>query len=289
MKRALFALVGVILLLTSAPSFAGVCGDVNNSGTVNLSDVSVIINYLYRGGPAPVCDPEFTTICGDFDASGALNLLDVSYLTNYLYRGGPAPVCVTVTDIDGNVYKGVKIGNQWWMAENLKVTHYRNGDPIPNITGDSAWYNHFAGAYCNYNNDIANVAIYGRLYNRYAISDSRNIAPTGWHVSTDAEWQTMINYLGGDSVAGGKLMEAGTEHWGVNEGGTNESGFTALPGGFRASYGGFVEMRFMALFWASMLDYPYASSYYLDCQSIEIFRNINFSYHQGHSIRCVRD
>jgi uncharacterized protein (TIGR02145 family) len=116
----------------------------------------------------------------------------------------------TVTDIDGNVYQTVTLGGQVWMAENLKVTRYRNGDPIPCVNDASAWSGLSTGAYCHYNNDFNNAAIYGRLYNWYAVSDSRNIAPGGWHVPTDTEWQTLVDLLGGSSVAGGKMKTTGT-------------------------------------------------------------------------------
>ena len=123
------------------------------------------------------------------------------------------PQTSTVTDIDGNVYQTVTIGTQEWMAENLKVTHYRNGDPIQLVTDDSSWSNLSTGAYCDYDNDGDNVAVYGRLYNWFAVNDSRAIAPAGWHVATAADWQTLIDILGGDAVAGGKMKEAGTAHW----------------------------------------------------------------------------
>lgn len=100
----------------------------------------------------------------------------------------------SVTDIDGNVYKTVKIGNQLWMAENLKVTRYRNGDAIPNRADDEEWDNS-TGAYCNYNNDTTNSGIFGKLYNWFAIDDSRKISPVGWHVPSDVEWQELIDYL----------------------------------------------------------------------------------------------
>jgi len=125
----------------------------------------------------------------------------------------------TVTDIDGNVYNTVTIGSQVWMAENLKVTKYRNGDVIG--LRQSA-----------YNDNESNVATYGRLYEWNAVNDSRGISPAGWHVPSDAEWTVLINYLGGDAVAGGKLKESGTAHWQTpNSGATNETGYTALPGG----------------------------------------------------------
>ena len=141
-----------------------------------------------------------------------------------------------VTDIDGNVYQTVTIGTQVWMAENLKVIHYRNGDAIPNVTDSTEWSNLTTGAYCNYDNDANNATTYGRLYNWYAVNDSRNIAPTGWRVPTEDEWTILSVYLGGRTVAGGKLKETGTTHWiSPNTGATNETGFTALPGGIRVS------------------------------------------------------
>ncbi len=158
----------------------------------------------------------------------------------------------TVTDIDGNTYQTVKIGNQWWMAENLKVTHYRNGDAIPNVTDETTWINLTTGAYCNYDNNSNNVTIYGRLYNWYAVNDSRNIAPEGWHVPSDAEWKTLETYLGGISVAGGKMKEIGTTHWSSpNTGATNESGFSALPGGSRSETAYYGVMGEVARFWSS--------------------------------------
>jgi uncharacterized protein (TIGR02145 family) len=170
----------------------------------------------------------------------------------------------TITDIDGNDYKLVKIGDQIWTAENLKVTHYRNGDAIPNETGDEEWCDLLSGAYCNYDNDEIYMATYGRLYNWLAVNDSRNIAIAGWHVPTDEEWKELEMYLGmsqsqADDVGyrgsdeGGKMKETGTTHWNSpNEGATNESGFTALPGGYRTyGAGHFVTMGNLAYFWSS--------------------------------------
>lgn len=139
-----------------------------------------------------------------------------------------------VIDIDGNIYQAVKIGKQLWLAENLKVIHYRNGDPIQHIIDDIQWHNGGFGAYCNYGNDQTNATIYGCLYNWYAVNDKRNICPSGWHIPTEAEWTVLVNYLGGDSIAGGKMKEAGTIHWeSPNTGAINISGFSALPGGGR--------------------------------------------------------
>lgn len=157
----------------------------------------------------------------------------------------------TVTDYDGNVYNTVVIGTQTWMVENLKVTHYRNGEDIPNVTDNTQWAYLTTGAYCNYNNDVSNSTTYGRLYNWYSVNDSRKIAPIGWHVPTDIEWSTLTTYLGGESVAGGKMKETGTTHWtSPNTGAFNSSGFTALPGGKRYSNGPYDNLSYHGYWWS---------------------------------------
>jgi uncharacterized protein (TIGR02145 family) len=146
----------------------------------------------------------------------------------------------TVTDIDGNVYNTVVIGTQLWMKENLKVTRYNDNSPIPLITVDVEWATIIGPGYCWYNNNESFYKeTYGAMYKWHTIV-SGTLCPTGWHVPSDAEWNSMINYLGGEALAGGDLKEAGTSHWSIpNTGVTNESGFTALPGGARTSLGAF--------------------------------------------------
>ena len=142
----------------------------------------------------------------------------------------------TMTDQDGNVYKTITIGTQTWMAENLRTTRYRDGTAIPNVTDNIAWSALTTGTYCTYENtaDVVTIATNGMLYNWYAATDSRNIAPTGWHLPSDDEWETLINYLGGEDITDGKMKEAGTTHWASpNTSATNETGFTALPSGGR--------------------------------------------------------
>ncbi len=206
----------------------------------------------------------------------------------------PAVVTVSplpVTDIDGNVYETVRIGNQVWMAENLKVTHYRDGTAIPNITDGTDWTNLTTGAYCYYDNNSSNGDTYGALYNWYAVNDSRNIAPEGWHVPTDNEWQTLIDYLGGSSVAGGKLKEAGTTHWNSpNRGADNASGFTALPNGYRHyDTGNYIGIGYYGYFWsATETTSNYALFRTLSYYDSEVGR---YSYYKsyGFDIRCLRD
>ncbi len=158
-----------------------------------------------------------------------------------------------VTDIDGNIYKIIKIGDQLWMAENLKVTRYRNGEVIPEVADANSWSDLTSGAYCEYENNESNVDTYGRLYNWHAINDRRGLAPTGWYLPSDSDWQVLVDYLGGDAIAGGKLKEAGTTHWlPPNTGATNESGFTGLPGGSRTpSIVGYGYLGSLAHFWTS--------------------------------------
>ncbi len=213
----------------------------------------------------------------------------------------------TVTDVDGNVYKTVKIGNQWWMAENLKVTRYRNGDSITHWSDIAFWSQTFSGAYCNYKNDEGNVATYGRLYKWHAVDDSRNIAPTGWHVPTDKEWRQLEMYLGmsqaqADTTGlrgpgiGHKLKEAGTMHWHKpNAGATNKSGFAALPGGYRDEGGFFSAESKYAYFWSSTEKggrssfgdrIAWARGLGYKVTQVERF---GFYARYGFSVRCVRD
>ncbi len=203
-----------------------------------------------------------------------------------------ATAITPLVDYDGNIYEIIVIGDQLWMAENLKVTHYRDGTAIPNLTSDGDWTSTSSGAYCIYNNNAANeVDTYGALYNWHTVTDSINVAPAGWHVPTDAEWQTLVDYLGGSSVAGGKLKESGTSHWnGPNAGVTNESGFTALPGGARyGSDGGYGDMGAYGHFWsATELDSSTARSRVLTSSGSGVWR-VNDDKRSGLTIRCVRD
>jgi len=196
----------------------------------------------------------------------------------------------TLTDIDGNVYKTVKIGDQWWMAQDLRVTHYRNGDPIPNVTDNTEWTKLTSGALCYWENDINYKYTYGALYNLFTVSDNRKLAPEGWHVPTDAEWQTLVDYLGGDEVAGGKLKETGTDNWREpNVGATNESGFTARPGGYRIDINGeFNALWDYAYYWSATGDYYSAWIRVLINDNIDISKDRGDN-QSGFSVRLVKD
>ena len=197
----------------------------------------------------------------------------------------PTPTSTTITDGDGNVYHAVQIGVQTWMLENLKTTKYRNGDPIPNVTNGTSWVNLTTGAYCNYNNDANNGATYGRLYNWFAVYDSRKIAPAGWHIPTAAEWATLASYLLGKGGAGARLKEAGTTHWASpNTGASNSSGFTALPGGQRVDDGTFFQIGVQGCWWIS--DQVWGQ--YMFSSDI-ILHDDAFPQICGLSVRCIKD
>ncbi len=154
----------------------------------------------------------------------------------------------SVTDMDGNVYRTVQIGKQCWIAENLRVERYRNGDGIPTDLSESAWTATNGGAAAAYLNLPENAAIYGLLYNWFTAVDPRGLCPAGWHVPTDAEWTELTDYLGGENVAGGKMkttgtLDAGTGLWAApNFGATYSSGFSGLPGGSRIESGFYLSL-----------------------------------------------
>jgi len=214
--------------------------------------------------------------------------------------GIPCPGTPTVKDIDGNTYTTVQIGTQCWTKENLRVTKYRDGSVIPldesgwtagNFTGQT-WSSRTTGARTVYGHSSSNLATYGYLYNWYAVSDTKGLCPNGWHVPIDGEWTNSTNYLGGESVAGGKMKTTGTTFWNSpNTGATNESGFSALPGGYRNFDGGFYFIRSYAFFWSAtefVSSFAWGRSLYYVSSSV--FRSSDvFSKSVGASVRCLRD
>lgn len=206
----------------------------------------------------------------------------------------------SVTDIDGNIYHVVQIGNQLWTVENLKTTKYNDGTAIPNVTDNTEWTTTTDGAYCAYNNDENNVDTYGYLYNWYAVNTGK-LAPAGWRVPSDEDWKMLEKHLGmSESEAnstgwrgadqGGKLKEAGTGHWqNPNTGATNSSGFTALPGGDRNNNTGtFFSLGYYGHWWSSNADGSYAWDRGLRYDFSDLDRyNVSQSY--GFSVRLVRD
>ena len=196
----------------------------------------------------------------------------------------------TVTDIDGNVYRTINIGTQVWLVENLKVTHYRNGEPIPNITDNNTWRNLNTGAYSDYDNTPSNSDIYGKLYNWYAVNNSNCLCPKGWHVPTDNEWTKLTDYLGGEDLSGGMLKESGTTHWSnSNVGATNKTGFTALPGGNRDLEGKFDFIKDGGFWWSSTEHDDYGTWLrYIHYSNSEMLSYLHSKTH-GFSVRCIKD
>ncbi len=197
-----------------------------------------------------------------------------------------------MTDFDGNVYHTLKIGNQIWTVENLKTTHFMNGDQVNMISEDAEWWGSAAPAYCNYNN-IAIVDRIGRLYNWYAANDSRKLLPDGWHIPTENDWQQMIAYLGSNGFypVGNKLKEAGSENWysdnAFGNSADNETGFTALPGGYRKQ--SFNMANKVGGFWSSTaVGNNQAYSYSMSYNTNDVKKAGDFK-QTGWSIRAVKD
>lgn len=196
----------------------------------------------------------------------------------------------TVTDIDGYIYEVLEIGNQFWMIDNLRVSRYRNGDLIPVEHDNENWDNLKIGACCNYENNHEYYEEYGKLYNWYAVDDNRGLAPEGWHIPSNEEWQILIDYLGGNEIAGGKLKEAGSKHWGIeNKDATNESDFCAIPGGDRSFHGSFTHIGSHGYWWSS----SEVTSGSAKCKIIGYcYNNISdfcLNKSAGLSIRCIKD
>ena len=261
-------------------------GTANTNVSATISGLTPGTTYHFRvvavnaSGTTPGSDLTFSTLASTFNCGTS-----------------------TVRDYDGNDYNTVKIGDQCWMKENLKVTHYSDGTAIPPVEGTSAWdvLGYTDKAYCYYDNSTTNRDIYGALYtwaaamNGIASSDAnpsgvQGICPVGWHLPSDAEWTELTNYLGGEGVAGGKLKETGTTHWSSpNIGATNETGFTALPGGDRGYYGTFYAIGGTGSWWSSTgsstLNAWTRGMDYLTSYVLRYYYSKNY----GFSVRCQRD
>jgi uncharacterized protein (TIGR02145 family) len=227
------------------------------------------------------------TICHYDAVTGTSKTIEVTQnaLAGHLAHGDYLGECSSVAS--------VTICDQVWMVKNLDVDHYRNGDPIPQVTNGAEWCSATTGAWCWYENNSANGTVYGKLYNWFAVNDPRGLAPAGWHVASDGEWTILTDCLGGSSVAGGKIKEAGTDHWvSPNTDATNFSGFTALPGGSRGFDDGglFGDLGYTGNWWSSTeanADRAYARS--LTTFNGIIFRHDPDDKNVGYSVRCVKD
>jgi uncharacterized protein (TIGR02145 family) len=224
----------------------------------------------------------------------------------YFWKGGIKinQLSIKTADLDSITFKkpaisNVTIGYQTWTTKNLDVATYSDGTVIPQVTDRTAWDNLTTGAWCYYNNDSATGTTYGRLYNWYAVvgihdtdpnTPNKKLAPTGYHIPSDAEWATLIDYLGGGTVAGGKMKSADISLWNTpNTEATNSSGFTGLPGGFRRNYGWFFEIGFNGYWWSSSEGIPGGGAFLILRYDIGYTYISSYEKTHGFSVRCVRD
>jgi uncharacterized protein (TIGR02145 family) len=201
----------------------------------------------------------------------------------------------SMTDQEGNVYKTIVIGTQEWMAENLNSSIYRNGDAIATGFSDVEWQYATSGAWTYYNNDEVYACPFGKIYNWHACSDLRDLCPVGWHLPTHEEWTILIDFLGGQNTAGGKMKsigvtDDGSGFWDApNSGASNSSGFSALPAGFRSIMGEYINISRFAWWWTSSSVNEYSSK----CLTISLVDNsIGLGLYNkpfGFSVRCLRD
>lgn len=195
----------------------------------------------------------------------------------------------TVTDKDGNVYHTVTIGTQVWMVENLKTTKYNDGTDIPLVKDSATWANLATPGYCwLYNDQLTYINTTGALYNWYAVNTGK-LSPIGWHVPSDSDYIVLTKYLGGESIAGGKLKETGTTNWKTpNTGADNTSGFTALPGGYRNEHG-FYGIGVNGSWWTTTpVGTDNAMYLYLENTNAEAQR-LNYKKMHGFSVRCIKN
>ncbi len=185
-------------------------------------------------------------------------------------------------------FKVVTIGAQQWMAENLSTSNYRNGDPIPQVDNPEAWSLLTTGAWCYYENKSDKNVTYGKLYNWYAVNDPRGLAPAGWHVASDVEWQELVTALGGEKAAGTKLKSQVLWKEPL-VGADNRSGFTAIPSGFRSSSGSYALFGTNSSFWTSTENNAYSAWYREMYNSYSAVYRISTSKTQGFAVRCVKD
>ena len=277
--------------------------DVVISGTVNAnnSSTTVIFDYGTTSSYGSTIAASPSPIAGTSNTSVNAMLTGLIPNTRYYYRvrasncggttnaGGNYFTTLPLTDLDGNTYNVVIIGTQVWMASNLKTTKYNDGGNIPNIT--STWSSQTSGAYCWYNNNVTNKAAYGALYNWYAVNTGK-LCPTNWHVPSDTEWLSLMSYLGGTAVAGGKLKEMGTGHWITpNTGASNDYGFTALPGGHRSGDGNFFSISTAGDWWASgtwWQDVNYGTGFFMYNTSAGVSYGATGK-KNGNSVRCIKN
>jgi uncharacterized protein (TIGR02145 family) len=259
-----------------------------HAGSVHL-DVSATGDTLFVGDGSYVLIPGISLANNGGSASISEHTCGSANVHNANLSYG------SVTDHEGNVYKTIVIGSQEWMAENLDLSSYADGTPLPEVTDPSEWAELTTGAWCYYNNEANYACPYGKLYNWYACVDARQLCPVGWHVPTDDDWLALTNYLGGVEFAGGKMKTTGTVEASTgfflspNADASNSSGFSAIPGGGRYSAGTFNLIGAQACWWSSTEGSATNSwDRYLLYNFGSAYRGSGAK-HFGFSVRCLRD
>jgi uncharacterized protein (TIGR02145 family) len=290
--------MGAPLLTTTAVSLI-TASTALSGGVINSDGGSVITarGVTWSINPNPTISLSTKTIDGNGTGGFTSNMGLISN-TLYYFRAYATNANgitgygneMSFTTLAAPAMQSVTICSQVWTTQNIDIATYRNGDPIPQITDLIQWSKLTTGAWCYYSNVSAFGTTYGKLYNWYAVNDSRGLAPQGWHIPSDLEWTTLFNCLGGISVAGGKMKEIGTTHWlSPNFGATNTSGLTALPGGYRFGNGTFTSNFMSGLFWSSKQN-PDLSTW---CCRLDYGTNAaswgTSDPWSGFSIRCVKD
>ena len=278
-----FLFLFIFLLITNISPRA----QVGIGTTTPAASAQLDVNSTTKG----LLPPRMTTVQRDLISIPAAGLFIFNLTTNSLQiYNGTGWVSLTTPSNTAVFLPTIVIGTQQWMNKNLDVAFYRNGDPIPQVTNTTAWAALNTGAWCYYNNDSTQGNKYGKLYNWFAVNDPRGLAPQGWHIPSDAEWTTLETTLGGSSVAGAKMKEAGTINWVTpNTGGNNNCGFAGLPGGARDGNGTFIVVGNVGGWWSSTeFNSTFAWFRTLGTSHVRIDRP-NDDKHFGFSVRCLRD
>lgn len=255
----------------------GIESSANNKEMFDSKEVKSIVEMAYNPGERLI----YTAISGN-SSTVMTDIPSEDKLVSFTF--------IECKDGDNNYYSVLEINTQLWMVENLKTTKLNDGTTlVPNVTEDLAWNALITPGYCWYDNDIAHRDTYGALYNWHTINTG-NLCPLGWHVPNDIEWTSLTTYLGGLSVAGGKLKESGMTHWtSFNIAATNESGFTALPGGIRDYGGAFSSLHENGIWWSSTeVDEMKAWNRHLNSSHSAVNRGSDNKKY-GLSVRCVKD
>lgn len=318
MKNTLTLLLGILLLYSCSTTSDGsipeppenLMGEATSATTIDLTWTDRSTNETGFKIERKLIDGTFEVIGTSAADNATFNDKGLTPGETYVYRvysyntrGNSSTSSNELMPITTSL--NVTIGTQTWSVKNLDVTAYSDGTPIPQVTDPIKWATLTTGAWCYYNNEPANGNTYGKLYNWYAIAGiydtarltNKKLAPTGWHIPSDAEWSTLADFLGGESVAGVEMKEAGTTHWissaSPNKLATNSSGFTALPGGIRFYDGSFFNICYNGVWWSSSSTslntvLPHAWSYRLNFMGDYISR-FNNEQANGFSVRCIRD